>query len=52
MRKLVFIYLLLLPLVAAFGQGNLSVEEMTEKGLRLYEEKNYADAAALLRKIP
>ena len=49
MRKLVFIYLLLLPLVATFGQGNLSVEEMTEKGLRLYEEKNYAEAVECFR---
>ena len=47
MRKLVFIYLLLLPLVAAFGQGSKS---MYTEGERFFAQKNYAEAAKCYEK--
>ena len=49
MKRILLLYLFLLPLVATFGQGNLSVEEMAEKGMRLYEEENYVEAVECFR---
>ena len=45
MRKLVFIYLLLLPLVAAFGQES----PLFDKACKAYEEGNYKTAVEYLK---
>ena len=48
MKKALLVYLLLLPLVAAFGQGK---SEIFERAERLFAEKNYAEAAKLYQKV-
>lgn len=46
MRKLVFIYLLLLPFAVAFGQN---VESLTEKANHLYREGKFSEAMTYYR---
>lgn len=48
MRRLLFIYLLLLPFAVAFGQRKSPIFEQAE---RLFAEKNYTEAVKLYQKV-
>ena len=49
MRKTLFTWLLLLPLIAAFGQEGLSIEELNQTANRLLAERNYTEALRYIR---